>query len=67
MSYLFFSMTFLFCAVVFCTAFFFCSRIFYLTKYEKVEPVNVFRTEKQISAKKAIDREEAIQRLLENG
>ena len=67
MNYLYFSMTFFFCAVVFCTAFFFCSRIFYLTKYEKVEPVNVFKKPKEITAQKAIEREEALQRLLENG
>ena len=66
-NYLYICLTFLTCAVIFCGAFLFCSRVLYIQKVEKLEPLNVFKPEKERSALKTIDREKAIERLLENG
>ena len=67
-NYLYFCLTFLICAVIFCGTFLFCSRVFYIQKVEKLEPVNnVFKSEEKRTVKKRLDREEAIERLLENG
>ena len=66
-NYLYFCLTFFICAVIFCGAFLFCSRVLYIQKVEKLEPLNVFKPEKQRTIKKRLDREEALQRMLENG
>ena len=38
-----------------------------MQKVEKVDPVNVVRTEKKVTALKRIKQEEVLNRLLENG
>ena len=67
MNYLYFCISFMFCAIVCCLTFLFCVRILYLYKTEKIDPVNVVKTQKQITAKKRIDRSDALNALLENG
>lgn len=67
MNYLYFCLSFLFCATVSCLVFLFCVRVLFLQKTEKVDPVYVVKSPKQITAKKAIDREEVLNRILENG
>ena len=67
MNYVLFCASFFICAVIFCAAFLFCVRTIYITKNQKLDPVFTVKTPKQISAKKTIDREEALKRMLENG
>lgn len=67
MTYLYFSISFLFCCVCVCATFFFCSRVMYVQKVEKLDPVNVIKTPKKITAAKKIKQQEAINTLLENG
>ena len=67
MNYLYFCLSFLFCAAVCCGVFLFCVRVLFLQKTQKVDPVYVVKTPKEITAKKAIDREEQLKKLLENG
>lgn len=67
MNYLYFCLSFLFCAAVCCLTFLFCIRVLYLTKSEKVDPVHVIHTPKKITAAKRIDREEKLKVMLENG
>ena len=67
MNYLYFCLTFLFCSTVCCLVFLFCVRILYLQKTEKIDPVYVMAKPKQITAKKRIEKDLALERLLENG
>lgn len=70
MNYLYFCITFLFCCVCVSCTFLFCLRAFYLHKVEKLDPVNVVRTQKsvkQATAGKRIEREKELERMLENG
>lgn len=70
MSYIYFCLTFAFCCGCFCATFLFCLRAFYLQKVEKLDPVNVVKTEtgvKRATAKKRIERDELLEQLLENG
>lgn len=67
---LWFNLTFLFCCGCICGTFLFCLRAFYLHKVEKLDPVNVIKTQKGVktaTAKKRIEREEMLEHLLENG
>lgn len=69
-NYLWFNLTFLFCCGCICGTFLFCLRAFYLHKVEKLDPVNVVRTQKgvkQTTAGKRIEREKELERMLENG
>ena len=67
MNYLYFCLSFLFCATVTCCAFLFCMRVWYVQKVEKLDPVNVVKTEKKITAYKRIKQDEMLNRMLENG
>lgn len=67
MQYLYFDLSFLWCCGCICLTFLFCSRVMYMQKVEKVDPVNVVRTEKKVTALKRIKQEEVLNRLLENG
>jgi len=67
MQYLYFCLSFLFCCVCMCGVFLFCLRAFYLQKIEKIDPVNVIKSEKKVTALKHIKREEILNKLLENG
>ena len=70
MNYFYFCLTFLFCCACICATFLFCLRAFYLHKVEKLDPVNVVKTEKSLkkaTAKKRIERDELMEKLLENG
>lgn len=67
MHYIYFSVVFLWCCLCICGTFLFCSRVFYIQKVEKLDPVNVVKTPKKVTALKTIKREEMLERLLENG
>ena len=67
MSYLYFGITFAWCCFCISATFLFCLRAFYLQKVEKVDPVNVIKTEKKVSALKRIKQDEILNRMLENG
>ena len=70
MQYLYFGIMFAWCCMCICATFLFCLRAFYLHKVEKLDPVNVIKTQKgvkQATAKKRIEREEMLEHLLENG
>lgn len=67
MTYLYFCLSFLFCVICFCFGFLFCSRIIYIQKTEKIDPVNVIKPQKKITALKRIKRDELLNQLLENG
>jgi hypothetical protein len=67
MNYIYFCLTFLICSIIFCAAFLFCCRVLFIQKVEKLEPMNAFKSKKERSALKAINREETILNLLENG
>lgn len=70
MNYLWFNLTFLFCCVCICGTFLFCLRAFYLHKVEKLDPVNVVKTTKRVkeaTAKKRLEHDELMEKLLENG
>ena len=42
-------------------------RVWYVQKVEKLDPVNVVKTEKKITAYKRIKQDEMLNRMLENG
>ena len=67
MQYIFFNLSFLWCCFCICGTFLFCLRAFHMHKVEHVDPVNVVRTEKKVTALKRIKQEEVLNRLLENG
>lgn len=70
MQYLYFGIMFAWCCMCISATFLFCLRAFYLHKVEKLDPVNVVRTQKgvkQATAGKRIEREKELERLLENG
>lgn len=67
MNYLFFSITFGWCCFCICATFLFCLRAFYLHKVEKLDPVNVVKPEKKVTALKRIKQDEILNRMLENG
>ena len=67
MNYLYFCLVFLFCCLCVCLTFLFCARVLYVQKTEKLDPVNVIKPQKKITALKRINREEALERMLENG
>lgn len=67
MSYLLFGITFMWCCFCISVTFLFCLRAFYLHKVEKVDPVNVVKTQKKVTALKRIKQDELINRMLENG
>ncbi len=67
MSYLYFCITFLWCCACVCMTFLFCLRAFHMHKVEHVDPVNVVRTEKKVTALKRIRQNETLDKLLENG
>ena len=67
MNYLYFCIAFLFCTVCVCAGFLFCSRVIFIQKTEKIDPLNIIKTPKKLTALKAIKREEALNALLQNG
>ena len=70
MSYLYFCITFLFCCVCVSCTFLFCLKAFYLYKVEKINPVYAVKSEKEVkkvSAKKRLEHDELMEKLLENG
>lgn len=67
MNYLYFCLTFIFCCVCICGTFLFCARVLFLQKVEKIDPVNVVKTPKKVTALKRIKQDELMNRLLENG
>lgn len=67
MGYLYFALAFSWCCLSVCLTFLFCSRVLFMQKVEKVDPVNVIRTEKKVTALKRIKQDEMLNRLLENG
>ena len=67
MNYLYFGITFLWCSICVCLTFLFCARVLFIQKVEKLDPVNVVKTPKKVTALKTIKREEMLERLLENG
>ena len=67
MAYLYFCFTFAFCSICICGTFLFCARVLFLQKVEKLDPVNVIKTPKKVSALKHIKQDEMLNRLLENG
>lgn len=67
MQYIFFNLSLLWCCLCICGTFLFCLRAFHMHKVEHVDPVNVVRTEKKVTALKRIKQEEVLNRLLENG
>lgn len=67
MDYLYFGITFLWCCICVCLTFLFCARVLFIQKVEKLDPVNVVKTPKKVTALKTIKREEMLERLLENG
>lgn len=67
MYYLYFCLSFAWCCVCIAGTFLFCLRAFHMHKVEHVDPVNVVRTEKKVTALKRLKQEEVLNRLLENG
>lgn len=67
MSYLYFSISFAWCCFCICATFLFCLRAFHIQRVEKLDPVNVVKPQKKVTALKTIKREEMLERLLENG
>ena len=67
MNYLYFCLTFLFCSICVCGAFLFCARVLFIQKTERLDPVNVIKPEKKITALKRIRQEDTLKKLLENG
>lgn len=67
MGYLYFALAFAWCCVCICLTFLFCARVFYIQKVEKLDPVNVVKPEKKVTALKRIKQDEMLNRMLENG
>ena len=67
MAYIYFNLSVLWCCICIGATFLFCLRAFHLHKVEHVDPVNVVRTPKKVTALKRIKQEETLDRLLENG
>lgn len=67
MGYLYFALAFAWCCVCICLTFLFCSRVLYIQKVEKLDPVNVVKPEKKVTALKRIKQDEILNRMLENG
>lgn len=67
MNYLYFCLSFLFCNITLCCTFLFCTRVLYVQKVDKLDPINAIKTPKKITALKTIKREEMINQLLERG
>lgn len=53
--------------VAFCSGFLFCLRAWHLHKIDKIDPANIIKTPKAISAGIAIKREERIQDIMNRG
>ena len=67
MSYLYFCLTFLWCCGCICGTFLFCARVLFIQRVEKLDPVNVVKTPKKVTALKTLKQEEILNRMLENG
>ena len=67
MIFLYFCITFLFCCVCVCATFLFCARVLFIQRVEKLDPVNVVKSQKKVTALKRIKQDDALNRLLENG
>lgn len=74
MSYLYFCIAFLWCSICVCLTFLFCARVLYVQKVEQIDPVNAIKTSegvnkarKKETARKRIEHDELLERLLENG
>lgn len=65
--YLLFDLSFLWCCMCICGTFLFCARVLFIQKTEKLDPVHVVKTPKKVSALKTIQREEILNKMLENG
>ena len=67
MSYLYFCLAFAWCCVCVCLTFLFCARVLFIQKVEKLDPVNVVKPEKKVTALKRIKQDEILNRMLDNG
>ena len=67
MNYLYFCLAFLWCCVCVCLTFLFCARVLFIQKVEKLDPVNVVKPQKKVTALKRIKQDEILNRMLENG
>ena len=67
MYYVLFCIAFFFCCVSVCLTFLFCARVIFIQKIEKLDPVNVVKPEKKVTALKRIKQDEILNRMLENG
>lgn len=67
MNFLFFDISFAWCCICICLTFLFCARVLFIQKNQKLDPVNVVRSEKKVTALKHIKQEEILNKLLENG
>lgn len=66
-SLLFINLSVLWCCICACLTFLFCSRVIFLQKVEKLDPIHVIKKSKNITALSKIKQEEFINKLLENG
>ena len=67
MGFLYFCLAFAFCCVCICATFLFCARVLFIQKTEKLDPVNVVKPQKKITALKRIKQDDILNKLLENG
>lgn len=67
MNYLYFDISFFWGCICICATFLFCSRVLFIQKTEKIDPVNVVKSPKKITAAKKIKQDELMNKLLENG
>lgn len=67
MTHFYFALVFAWCCVCICITFLFCARVLFIQKVEKIDPVHVIKTPKKVNALKTIQRDEIINKLLENG
>lgn len=70
MYYLYFSITFAWCCFCVGLTFMLCLRAFYLQKVEKLDPINAVKTSrkiKEVTARKRIELNEVMDKILENG
>ena len=67
MIFAYFCLTFAWCCVCICATFLFCARVLFIQKTEKIDPVNVVKSPKKITAAKKMKQNELMNLLLENG
>ena len=67
MGFLYLCLAFAFCCACICATFLFCARVLFIQKTEKLDPVNVVKPQKKITALKRIKQDDILNKLLENG